>query len=700
VSERSVWKPAAEPISERVGDVVFEDPFRHLEDESPDVRSWERRLDAAACRSLRSHPGYRTLVERLDRHLGACSTPPPRRGGRKWFSSRFDNGRLQRIDVGNGPEGQRRTLVDVRDLVHGANPSIDYFVPSPSGSLIAVGVSVSGDEQSRLHLVDGNTGRSADGPLAIVTGGRLAWLPDSSGLYCVVSPGGERASVLNELAFVRPGESVQTIEVPRRCGERRLVVQVSGDGRYLGVGSDPVAPRLLCVLDRRESRWHVGVTAEPGLVFWGVFVGDRYVAVTTIGASRGRLVSARVDRIHETAAWDAVQPETDAVLRSVALVGERLALFEFRDGIARIRMATAGGRTTAEVPLERPGLVMVNPRNPGQYGADPPAVIDSEGLTFGYATVDRAPALLRYEPDTGRLSCLAPSGCGVDDVVTRHRWCRSGDGDPVDYRLVRRGTVDGGSGPRPTVIVAYGGWNAMTASAGYLGPLAPFVEDGGTVAFANVRGDATHGADRWLGGRRASKQRAFDDVYAVAEDLIERRDAVPEMLGLVGGSNGGLLVAVALTQRPELFRAVVALVPLLDMGRMLRERYVEIGIGEYGDPRIASEAAWLRAYSPYHNVRRSGTHPATLFVCGAQDVRCHPWHARKMVAALHDRQPAAPPVMLRVHADCGHLSAGPLATSQVVAEWLGFLMRELGLDDDGGDDAADRKRRRGEVRGA
>lgn len=361
-------------------------------------------------------------------------------------------------------------------------------------------------------------------------------------------------------------------------------------------------------------------------------------------------------------------------MRAVAAAGSELVLCDYVNGRSRVRVVSTEGEILATVPLPDEGVVSATGLNAMQAGADPPLEATRDEAVFTFSTPSRAPALCRYDWTLARLETIAAPREAPSALQIESRSCVSTDGHPVSYDLVHAGHPTG-----PTLVVAYGGWNMVAPSGGYLGALAPVVEAGGTVVYAHVRGDATHGADRWQAGRRAAKQRSFDDLYAVVQDLIAQGVTTPDQLGLHGSSNGGLLVGAAITQRPELFRVAVALVPLLDMGRFVRERFAELFTWEYGDPRRPGEAAWLRGYSPYHNVVDRIEYPATMIVCADRDIRCHPWHGRKMAAALRAANAGPRPIHLRVHPDRGHKTATVQAPPWLTAEWLGFAMSELGL---------------------
>ena len=236
------------------------------------------------------------------------------------------------------------------------------------------------------------------------------------------------------------------------------------------------------------------------------------------------------------------------------------------------------------------------------------------------------------------------------------------------------------TGDVPTLLTGYGGFNVSRTPL-YSSGAAAWVEAGGLYALPNLRGGGEYG-ERWhRAGMLGNKQNVFDDFHAAAEALIERGWTRPQRLAISGGSNGGLLVGVALTQRPDLFAAVACAVPLLDMLRYQNFRIARFWIAEYGSAESADQVGWLRRYSPYHNVRAGVRYPPVLFTTAEGDSRVDPMHARKM-AALMQAQSEDPNalVLLRVDRDAGHGIGKPLDKQvEDFADQYGFLASQTGL---------------------
>jgi prolyl oligopeptidase len=276
----------------------------------------------------------------------------------------------------------------------------------------------------------------------------------------------------------------------------------------------------------------------------------------------------------------------------------------------------------------------------------------------------------------------------VPDVVTRQVTYTSGDGTPVRMFVIARADAVGPDGrpvaPRPTVLYGYGGFN-VSLTPGYSASILAWVEAGGVYAVANLRGGAEEGEAWHRAGMLGNKQNVFDDFHAAAERLIADGWTTPQALAASGGSNGGLLVGAALTQRPDLFAAVVCSAPLLDM-----VRYEKFGLGatwnvEYGRADVAEEFGWLLGYSPYHHVREGVAYPATLFTVFDGDSRVDPLHARKMCAALQHATAADRPVLIRAEGDVGHGARALSRSVTLAADTLAFTAAWTGLSRPDGD---------------
>jgi prolyl oligopeptidase len=234
---------------------------------------------------------------------------------------------------------------------------------------------------------------------------------------------------------------------------------------------------------------------------------------------------------------------------------------------------------------------------------------------------------------------------------------------------------------QPTLIYAYGGFNVPLMPQ-FPGPMATFVAAGGIFVHAHLRGGAEFGRDWWEGGRMSKKQNCYHDLYAVAEDLIAAKRCTPQSLAVTGTSNGGLMVGVAVTQRPDLWAAAVPRVPFLDLVGGCREPYGRMSVKmEFADIEVAEEVRRMAGFSPYHLVHKGVRYPAVYIDAGGTDPRCPPWHARKFAAGLQAATGGSAPILLHIWENTGH----GWATDKKIAlnentEWLAFALRHVGLD--------------------
>jgi prolyl oligopeptidase len=343
---------------------------------------------------------------------------------------------------------------------------------------------------------------------------------------------------------------------------------------------------------------------------------------------------------------------------------------------SRIRIFSTDGTFQDEVKLPRAGTVNTNAVWWGHAAMEPMLMAGTGDFTFTFASYEVSPSVYRYDLENRKLELIAPARTEHRDVVTRQVHFAGTDGARVSSWVVHRRDLDL-KRPHPALIYGYGGWNIAFVQT-YIGALAAIVEAGGILAFPNLRGGGEYGWDWWQQGRLEHKQQTYDDLYSTAEYLIGEGLTSSSMLAIAGASNGGLLTAVAVTQRPELFKAVVSLVPVIDAMRFTRDSFGEQMIEEYGDPRKAGDAPYIHAYSPYHNVREGTAYPATLVVCSENDIRCPPWNGRKMVARMQHANASDTPILLRVWSDSGH-PAALLGDAARTSDWLGFIMEQLDL---------------------
>jgi prolyl oligopeptidase len=650
--------------------VSVADPYRWLEAEDDEVHAWQRRQAEIATGTIlggQDRAALRALVEQYD--AGARPALPKHAAGR-WFRPVADA-----VVVAGEPYGDGRA---VAVLEEGA--VLSWLAPSPDGRILAIGVCTDGSEHNTIRLVDVASGERLPAPAQVLHSawaGGVSWQADSGGFWFFALTGTPeefaQATFHHDLASATT--VVEPVPVPAGSREYTLV-QPSTDGRWLVASHRVGSPIPIAVRDLAEpgGAWRPFVTDCAGTVA-GHVVGDRYLAVTDVGAARGRLVAIPLDSAtpNDPGSWAELLPEGPTVLRTLTPVGEHLYLGELDRTFARIRVLDREGAPLGEVPLPGRGAVAAPffPLTGLAVGAPAPE------LVFAFSTLTTSWSVHRHRPGSPVVETVVAPAVTLDAVVEVGE-APAADGTPVPFHLVRPAGADPAVAA-PVLITAYGAANVPTLPS-YQPDLAAFVAAGGTLVQAYLRGGGELGRDWYLAAHRETKHVRDDDLVAVAEHLVAAGRTTPDRLALTGGSDGGLMCGVAVTTRPDLWRAVLPRAPLLDLVAGMRDPYLDFVIRKaWGDPDDPADVRRMIGRSPYELVR-PGVFPAVYVQAGANDPRCRPWHARKWAARMQAAQQGDAPILVHVFENAGHGAATghDVVVAQDV-EWLGFLVRELGL---------------------
>ncbi len=686
------------------------DPYRWLEDgSSPPTRGWSQAQARLFGEHRRGWPAVAAFTDRLTALARTGSVGVPVVRGQYTFATRREPGQEHAVLSVQDPVGPARVLVDPMVIDPTGATTLDDWEPSPDGRRIAVQLSAAGTEESEVTVLEVATGALVDGPIDRARYSPVAWLPDGDRFFHVrrLAPDrvpADQAQYHRRVWLHVVGTDPDTDVEIFGAGQDMTTyygLDVSADGRWLMVSAaQGTAPRNDVWLadlgdagaqaaEPRFTPVHVG---RDGFSSVRVAADGRLYALTDLAAPRGRLAVGTPDRPGAEHWSDLVPEDEEAVLTDWALLdgagAERavLAVATTRHTVGELTLRDVeSGARVADVAL--PGIGTVEGLSAARTNANE--------LWFSFTDFVTPPQVLRVDTSSGvgsdtapeelvvaaQVWALPPATPDVSGVTTAVHVVRSGDGTPI--RLFVLCPVSGGPDrPRPTVLYGYGGFGISLAPA--FTPMAlAWVQAGGVWAVACLRGGGEEGEDWHRAGMRATKQNVFDDFAACADHLVEHGWAHRDGLGILGGSNGGLLVGAALTQRPDAVAAVVCSAPLLDM-----VRYERFGLGatwndEYGRADRPDEFAWLYGYSPYHHVRDATAYPTVLFTLFDSDTRVDPMHGRKLAAALQAATSAAPaqrPILIRAEGQVGHGARSVSRSVALGADELGFLAHQLRLN--------------------
>lgn len=646
--------------------VTVPDPYRWLEDErAPEVQGWMKAQDDLTRGELAKSLDRARLLARLKElaYLDSVSAPT-KRGNRFFLTRRHATKEKSVVYWKEGKAGEEKVLFDPNGWSEDGSVSLGDWQPSQDGTKVAYQLKENNSDEATLRVIDVATGAVSE--VDVIPGGKYAsasWTPDGTGFYYTWLPTDPKIPVderpgYQEVRFHRLGEDPAKDRVVReRTGDPTafLGAGVSRNGRWLvlsiqhGWTSNDVLYRDLAD-PRQADRWTPLVVGTESQ--WGVEVfGDRFFVTTNDGAPRSRVLE--VDPLRPARKeWKEVVPERkDATLVSASVLGGRLALNYLKDAASLLEVRELDGTLVRDVTL--PGL--------GTVGG-PSGLPEEDEAYYSFESYTTPREIHAMSMKTGaqelwfRLKVpVDPSAYEVEQV-----FFPSKDGTRLSMFLVHRKGMKR-DGTARAILYGYGGFQ-VSETPYFSAMLYPWLEEGGVWAAVNLRGGGEYGEEWHRDGMLLKKQNTFDDFLAAARWLSAEKVTSPGRLAIYGGSNGGLLVGAAMTQEPKAFSAVLCAVPLLDMVRYHLFGSGRTWISEYGSADEPRQFEALRAYSPYHAVKKGVAYPATLLLSADSDDRVDPMHARKFAAALQAATTGGP-VLLRIERNAGHGGADMVKAS-------------------------------------
>lgn len=684
MEKKSAYPPSnAEKVVDRLHGVEVADPYRWLEEaDKAEVRAWVDKQSEHTKGVLDKLPGRDKIHARLEKLLdiGTLGTPVPRQG--RYFYTRRDGKQNQAIlYVREGLKGKDRALVDPNTLAADGTVAMDWWFPSRDGKLLAYGLSKDGSEQSVLHIRDVATGKDLDDRIDRTRYCSVAWLPDGKGFYYTRNPAagsvpkGEenyhKHVFFHELG-TEPAKDVKVLGEGRPA-EDMPSVALSPDGRWLAVTEHQGWAKSEVFLAERvkgKALTFLPLVEKVNAVFDVVVRNERLYVRTNHEAPRYRLFTVDPAKPARDQ-WQELIPEGKEVLDSVTAIGDLLVAEFMQQASSRLRLYDLAGKQRHEIKLPTLGTV-------AGLGGE----WDGKELLFGFQsfTVPQSIYHCSFESLTAAPELWDRVQADIDFAKYEVEQVKypSKDGTEITMFLAHKKGLEK-NGKTSTLLYGYGGFN-ISLTPVFSASRFLFLEQGGLIAIPNLRGGGEYGEEWHQAGMLGKKQNVFDDFLGAADWLIREKYTSSPHLVIQGGSNGGLLVGAAVTQRPEVFRAVVCQVPLLDMVRYHKFLIARLWIPEYGSADAADQFKWLYAYSPYHRVKDGTAYPAVLLEAAESDSRVDALHARKMAARLQAATSSDQPILLRLETKAGHGAGKPRGkiVEELTDTWS-FIFWQLGI---------------------
>ncbi|MBW3624664.1 MAG: prolyl oligopeptidase family serine peptidase [Armatimonadetes bacterium] len=659
------------------------DPYRWLEDlDSEETKAWVEAQNKITFGYLNQIPEREKLKERLTKLWNYERYGVPFKEGGRYFYSKNDGLQNQSVFYWmDRLNGEPKVLIDPNKLSEDGTVALSGLAISDDGKRMAYGLSASGSDWKEWKVRDVEAGKDLKDHLKWSKFSGASWTPDGKGFYYSRY---DEPKDANALAAVNYFQKLYYHELGTPQSEDRLVYHrpdqkewgfhghVTEDGEYLIItitqGTD--VKNRVYYKNLREKDAEVVELLDAFDASYG-FVGNDgpvFYFQTNLDAPRYRLIAIdtrKPGREH----WKELLPQAKETLESVSLVGDRFIAEYLKDAKSQVKVHDMSGKFLREVDL--PGI--------GSAGGFGGKRADRETF-YAFTSFTTPTTIYRYDIETGKSELYREPKVDFDPDAfeTKQVFYASKDGTKVPMFIVHKKGLKL-DGTNPTILYGYGGFNASMTPGFSPGRIA-WLERGGVYAVANLRGGGEYGEEWHQAGMKLKKQNVFDDFIAAAEWLIEKKYTSKAKLAISGGSNGGLLVGAAITQRPDLFGAAVPDVGVMDMLRFPKFTIGWAWTSDYGSPEDPEEFRALHAYSPYHNVKPGTKYPPTLVTTADHDDRVWPGHSFKFAAALQAAQAGDAPVLIRIETKAGHGAGKPTAkVIEQIADVYGFLIKTLGV---------------------
>ena len=642
--------------SDTIHGVPVKDPFRWLEDvKSAEVQTWMNAEDDLARAELRKLPERDAIAARLKELYYIDSISAPRHRGERFFYTRRHADKEKTIVyVKKGKAGKEEVLFDPNTWSKDGSVALGGWTPSWDGKLVAYAVRKNNSDEATMYVHDVGKGKKSD--VDVIEGAKYAsasWTPKGDGFYYTWLPTDPSIKEADrpgfaEVRFHKIGQDPKKDAIVKGAlhdPTSFLYADLSRDGRWLFLyvqhGWASIDLYVKDLKAGKKADFHPLAVGKKAHFSAEAYKGVFYVT-TDDGAPRSRVFAVNPKKLDEKD-WKEIVPEQkDATIDGASILGGRLAISYLKNATSRLSVHELDGKKVRDVAL--PGV--------GTLGG-PIGLEDEDTAYFSFTSFTTPNEIHEMSMKTGATKLYSKVKVPVDasPFTVEQVFYPSKDGTRISMFIVRRKDLQK-NGETRALLSGYGGFQISETSV-FMASIYPWLERGGLFAVPNLRGGGEYGEDWHKDGMLLKKQNVFDDFIGAAEYLIKEGYTRSDRLAIHGGSNGGLLVGAAVTQRPDLFSAALCAVPLLDMVRYHLFGSGKTWISEYGSADDADQFKALHAYSPYHHVKAGTKYPATLMLSADSDDRVDPMHARKFAAALQGATTGGP-VLLRIEKHSGH----------------------------------------------
>ena len=656
------------PVTETIHGVKITDPYRWLEDQdSPQTREWLNRQMAFTKSVLATYPGQAKIEKRLSELMRVDSFSLPReQGGRYFYTHRPADASQSMLCMRQGLNGPEQVLVDGNKLGSGLSAAMSYV--SRDGKAMVYGIRKGGEDETTLRFLDVETRKEFgdEMPRARYSGIELS--ADRKGFYySTLTPKGPR------LLYHTFGVKQERMIFGEQYNDRYGIGAHADDaGRYMVItvwmGSSGDKSEIFLLDLKKPGAKPAVVVNDVSAGFIAEIGGNEIFLLTNYKAPNKRVMAAKLDN-PEREHWRELVAESKNPVESMSLVNGKIALQYLENVTSKVRLYSTAGKLDREVIL--PGIGSAS-NLVGRW--------DSGEAFYNFQSISSPPTIFTYKPGSGAQSVWAKQNIPFDasQMEVKQVWYPSKDGTKIPMFLAHKKGIKL-DGNNPVYLTGYGGFN-ISRMATFGATAAYWTQIGGIYALPNLRGGGEFGEAWHKAGMLDKKQNVYDDFISAAEWLIANKYTKAAKIAISGGSNGGLLVGAAMTQRPELFGAVLCSIPLLDMVRYHKFKVARWWVPEYGSSDEPDQFQFIYKYSPYHKVKMGEKYPAIMFISGDSDTRVDPLHARKMAALMQSASGSGKPVLLEYDVEGGH-SAGQAIEKTIhkLAEEMLFLHAQLGV---------------------